>query len=361
MVVTTKHSLEEAARFSGLHKSQFSKMLQAHSTVAVSTLENLSKKQAKHVAKALQKCKGLPWKIALIVDSTLQHRASLHPENAKRFNHGNGFVIGHQWTNIVVIIHDMLIPLRPIPFSSQRYCREHALAYQTEHDLVIDYLRQLDLVDSIGSYDPRDVVVLTDSGDDNKKIETAIANKGWHFIIALGKTRSVKSATLALTTPQSKQWCHIATFFRNHRWLKWQTIRITTNGTKRKRMEFRARDTIGYLRYVGQVQLVCSELRKRPDGRRKYFACNDMRVTARQIILGYRLRWAIELFHKTVKQHLGFEDVATHGFASVMSHVHWVYCSYILLHLSPPGVSATHSVNSNTSLPTTKNVVCSRN
>src|SRR5262249_42977554 len=79
-------------------------------------------------------------------------------------------------------------------------------------------------------------------------------------------------------------------------------------------MEFRARDTIGYLRYVGQVQLVCSELRNRPDGRRKYFACNDLRVTARQIILGYRLRWAIELFHKTVKQHLGFEDVATHGF-----------------------------------------------
>jgi hypothetical protein len=340
MGVTTKQSLEAAAQFSGLHKSQFSKMLKAHSHVAVSTLESLSKKQAKHVAKALHKCKGLPWKIALIVDSTLQHRASLHPENAKRFNHGNGFVIGHQWTNIVFIINAMLIPLRPIPFYSQRYCRDHALAYQTEPDLVIDYLRQLDLGDYIGSYDPRDVVVLTDSGYDNKKIETAIANKGWHFIMALGKTRSVKSATLALTTPQSKQWCHIATFFRNHRWLKWQTIRITTNGTKRKRMEFRARDTIGYLRYVGQVQVVCSDLRKRPDGRRKYFACNDLRVTARQIILGYRLRWAIELFHKTVKQHLGFEDVATSGFDAVISHVHWVYCAYILLHLSPPGVSA---------------------
>ena len=37
MVVTTKHSLEEAARFAGLHKSQFSKMLKAHSNVAVST------------------------------------------------------------------------------------------------------------------------------------------------------------------------------------------------------------------------------------------------------------------------------------------------------------------------------------
>ncbi len=340
MVVTTKHSLEEAARFSGRHKSQFSKLLKAHSQVAVSTLESLSKKQAKHVAKARQKLQELPWTIAIIVDSTLQRRANLHPENAKTFNHGHGFVVGHQWTNIVLLLNDLLIPLRPIPFYSQRYCRDHKLKYRTEHDLVVEYIQTLQLEAYIGSYDPREVVVLTDSGYDNKKIQNAIAAKRWHFIIALGKTRSVKSATLALTTPQSKQWCHIATFFRNHRWLKWQTIRIPTNGTKRKRMEFRTRDTIGYLRYVGQVQLVCSELRKRPEGRRKYFACNDMRVTARQIILGYRLRWAIELFHKTVKQHLGFEDVATSGFASVMSHVHWVYCAYILLSLAPPGVSA---------------------
>jgi hypothetical protein len=340
MVVTTKHSLEEAARFSGLHKSQFSKMLKAHSPVAVYTLESLSKNQAKQVAQARQKLKELPWHIAIVVDSTLQRRASLHPENAKTFNHGQGFVVGHQWTNIVLLLNDLLIPLRPIPFYSQRYCRERKLAYRTEHDLVVEYIQQLQLEEYIGSYDPREVVVLTDSGYDNKKIQNAIAAKHWHFIIALGKTRSVKSAMLYLTTPKSKQWSPIATFFRNHRWLKWQTIRITTNGTKRKRMEFRTRDTIGYLRYVGQVQLVCSEPRKRPDGRRKYLACNDMRVTARQIILGYRLRWAIELFHKTVKQYLGFEDVATSGFDSVMSHVHWVYCAYILFSMAPPGVFA---------------------
>jgi hypothetical protein len=340
MVVTTKHSLEEAARFSGLHKSQFSKLLKAHSSVAVATLERLSKKQAKQVAHARQKLQELPWKIAIIVDSTLQHRASRHPENAKTFNHGQGFVVGHQWTNIVVLLNDLLIPLRPIPFYSQRYCRDRKLAYRTEHDLVVEYIQQLQLEEYIGSYDPREVVVLMDSGYDNKKIQNAITTKQWHFIVALGKTRSVKAAMRSRTTPKSKQWSHIATFFRNHRWLKWQTIRLPTNGTKRKRMEFRTRDTMGYLRYVGQVQLVCSEPRRRPEGRRKYFACNDMRVTARQIILGYRLRWLIELFHKTVKQHLGFEEVATSSFDSVMSHVHWVYCAYILLCMSPPGVSA---------------------
>jgi len=78
-----------------------------------------------------------------------------------------------------------------------------------------------------------------------------------------------------------------------------------TNGAKRTRVAYRIRHTMGSLRYVGTVHLVCSEPRKRPDGRRKYLACNDVKATARQIVLGYRLRWAVELFHKDVKMHLG--------------------------------------------------------
>ena len=339
MVGTTKHSIEEAARFSGLHPSLFSKLLKSHSRVAVTTLESLSKTQARQFAKALARRHGLPWKIVIIIDSTLQHRASLHPENAKTFNHGKGYVIGHQWTNIVLLLGDILIPLRPIPFYSKRYCQMHSLVYQSEHERVVTYLRTLDLEDYIGSYDRHEVLVLADSGYDNKKIEKAIGDKGWHFIIALGKTRSVTSQALSLTTPHAQQWCHIDTFFRRHRRLKWHTIRLATNGNKRKRMDVRVRHTSGSLRYVGQVELVCSELRNRPDGRRKYLACNDLRATARQIVMGYRLRWAVELFHKSVKQHLGFEDVATHCFDAVISHVHWVYCAYILLHMPPPGLS----------------------
>jgi len=339
MVVTTKHSLEEAARFSRLHKSLFSKMLQSHSKVAIATLESLSTTQARQFSKVLQRVNGLPWKIVIIIDSTLQHRASLHPENAKTFNHGKGYVIGHQWTNIVLVLGDMLIPLRPIPFYSKRYCQTHALTYQSEHERVVTYLRTLALEDYIGSYDRREVLVLADSGYDNKKIENTIADNGWNCIIALGKTRSVKSEALALTTRTSQQWCHIDTFFRRHRRLKWHTMRLATHGNTRKRLDVRVRHTSGSLRYVGKVELVCSELRNRPDGRRTYLACNDLRATARQIVMGYRLRWAVELFHKSVKQNLGFEDVATHGFDAVISHVHWVYSAYILLHMSPPGLS----------------------
>ena len=339
MVVTTKHSLEEAARFSRLHKSLFSRMLQSHSKVAITTLEHLSQTQARQFAKALTRINGLPWKLLILIDSTLQHRASLHPENTKTFNHGKGYVIGHQWTNIVLLLGDMLIPLRPIPFYSKRYCQAHDLAYHSEHERVVAYLRTLDLEDYIGAYERREVLVLADSGYDDKKIEKAIADKGWHFIIALSKTRSVKSEALALRTPTSRQWCHIDSFFLRHRRLKLDTMRLATHETTRKRMDVRIRHTSGYLRYVGKVELVCSEWRHRPEGRRKYLACNDLRATARQIVTGYRMRWAVELFHKRVKQHLGFEDVATHSFEAVLSHVHWVYCAYILLHMAPPGLS----------------------
>ena len=58
MVVTRKHSLEEAARFSGLNKSQFSKFSQYHTKVARSTLEARSKKQAKPFAKTRQSLAG---------------------------------------------------------------------------------------------------------------------------------------------------------------------------------------------------------------------------------------------------------------------------------------------------------------
>ncbi len=135
---------------------------------------------------------------------------------------------------------------------------------------MVEYLQKLHLEDAIGSSAPREGVVFTDRGDDKKKIPHAIADKPWHCLIALGKTRRVQSTLRALPTPKSKPWCHMATVLRQHRRRKWNTIRLTTHGTKRKRMACRTRDTMGSLRYVGQVPWVCSEPRQRPDGRRTY-------------------------------------------------------------------------------------------
>jgi hypothetical protein len=179
MISVRKHSLRAAADFSGLATSQFSRFLKNHTDVAVYNLDQLSKKQAKQFTAVLKPlAKGqLPWKVAILIDSTIEHRSSLHTDNVNRFNHGKGFQIGHQWTNVVLIINDKLIPLKPIPFYTKRYCREHNLKYQTENALVVQYIDQLNLKDYIGAHQPEQVVVLADSGYDDRKIQKAIIKK----------------------------------------------------------------------------------------------------------------------------------------------------------------------------------------
>ena len=179
MISVRKHSLRAAAEFSGLTTSQFSRFLKNHPDVAVYNLNQLSKNQAKQFS-ALIHClakRQLPWKVAILIDSTIGHRSSLHADNVKRFNHGKGFQIGHQWTNVVLIINDKLIPLPPIPFCTKAYCRKHNLKYQTENALVVEYIDQLNLQDYIGAHQPEQVVVLADSGYDDRKIQKVIIKK----------------------------------------------------------------------------------------------------------------------------------------------------------------------------------------
>lgn len=44
----------------------------------------------------------------ILIDRNLHGKSTLHADNAKKFNHGKGFVIGHRWTNIVLLINDMV-------------------------------------------------------------------------------------------------------------------------------------------------------------------------------------------------------------------------------------------------------------
>lgn len=339
MLPLRKHSLKEASSIFKINKSSFSKFLKNHSELAINNLNRLSRRKAKQIYKKYKPLmkNGLPWKIFVIIDATLHNRSSIYTDNSQKFNHGKGYVTGHQWTNVTLLINDIIIPLKPIPFYSKKYCKKHGLSYVTEADAVVKYINELNLEEFIGKHNPKDVAVLMDSGYDAAKIQKAIDSKGLVFICALKKKRTVKSEREYSLTNKTKGWQQIWNFFKNHRWAKWTTIRVPVKSSKKKRMEFRIRQIFGFLRNVCKVQLICSEFKKRSDGRRKYLACNDLKVKARMIVIAYRLRWHIEIFHKQIKMFLGLQDVAGKHFESVISHVHWVYCAYILLVLPPPG------------------------
>jgi hypothetical protein len=225
MLAGPKKTLSYAASVSGLNKSQFSRLLSEHVDLAVLSLKVLAADAAKAAGvdrKIL--VSGSPWTIAMIIDSTLHPRSSLHVHNAQRFNHGQGFVIGHQWTNIVLYINGIAIPLPPIPYLSKNECKRRGIEYKTEHAHVIEYLRSLDLSEFVGTYLPEEVLVLADAGYDNKLLQRTIIDLGWDFIAALKSSRSAQTEHETKNSPKASRRINVL-FRKVKRQAPWTTVR----------------------------------------------------------------------------------------------------------------------------------------
>lgn len=341
MIETRKHSLGSASELSGLGKPAFSKFLKNNTDAAAYALSDLSRKQAKKYSNILKIMKKSGWAVYILIDDTILNRSSLKSDNVQKFNHGKGYVIGHKWTNIILFFKGIIIPLPPIPYLTKKYCKNNKIKFKSSHDKLVDYLNNLNLYKYLGYHDPHGAAVLVDSGFDDKKIQNAILNKKWHFISALKNTRGLKSKAEYKKTGNAPGWDGCAEFFRKNRIIAWTTVRISTDSSKKKRKDFRVRHTEVFLKGTGKIIAVCSEFKKKRGGRRKFIACSDLKASPRQILTAYGIRWKIEIFHKHVKMHLGFEDIAAKHFSSVKSHVYLVYCAYILLQTGLPGISGT--------------------
>jgi hypothetical protein len=325
MVKAPKHSLSFASQLSGLHKSQFSRLLSKSREIALSNLDKLIRIVTLDFLSSRDPIlPGAPWSVAIVIDATIQKRSSRKARNAQIFNHGKGYVVGHQWTNIILIINGITIPLKPIKFLTKSERTARRLKKETEHECVIRYLEMLNLISIIGH---------------NKKIQSTIIDKGWDFICSLKCSRSVKTKYEEKNGYLSRRVDNI--FWACRKRAPWQTVRDHVNSWKgKKRKEFRARELLGYLSGVKHcVKLVFSEERGRRKGR-KYMACSNINVHLGLVVRVYRKRWAVELFHKDVKSSLGFEDVSCHDFASVEAHVYWVYCAYMLMRILFPNHSS---------------------
>jgi len=346
MIPAPKHTQAFAAQVTGTHQAQYSRLLGDHPDLARENLEHLSIARAQEIAEQGLRLvvKGGPWMVAVVIDATLHRRSSLHVHNAQRFNHGEGYVVGHQWTNIVLVLNGEVIALPPIPFLSKNECKRLGIAYQTEHEKIVAYLARLDLHRYIGEHDPGAVLCLMDSGYDSKEIQKAVFRKKWDLIGSLKCNRGVQTWTEGKVDPKRK-WIRVDEVFRTHRkQAPWQSVRddVKSGRRKKKRKEFRTRRLKGRLKDVHRVvSLVCSEKSKGKG--RIYLVCSNLDVPLGLIIRAYRRRWLIELFHRAVKNNLGMQDAGVQDFESQKSHVHWVYCAYLLLNAmeAPEGIGIT--------------------
>jgi hypothetical protein len=317
-----RRTLQGASDLSGLDSSQFSRLLSSHNSVALDELNRQCRRRLKSLLKHRKALvAGSPWKIALIVDATLHERSSRHSDNAQRFNHGQGWIVGHQWTNLILVINGQRVPLPPIPFLTEEKCNELGIEYKTEPTRVIEFLKTFDWKNFLPGISMKEILFLSDSGYDNKVLQRFILSQGWGFTGSIKKTRSVRTET--------QEWQSVAELFQKTRKIgPWQTIRHKANGGKKGKL-VNIRTLIGSLKGVpSNVAIVSAEKQNKE---RIYLACSKSNLNPAIIARLYKIRWSVELFHREVKSYLGFEDAGLVNFEAIHSHVLWVYLSYLLL------------------------------
>jgi hypothetical protein len=334
-----KHTLGNASDLSSISSSQFSRLLAGSVTTSELILSNLSAKSVKMITKTETDLSSvfakLPWKCYIIVDSTPQKRSASKSRNVARFNLGGGFWFGHRWTNVVLFINGHLIPLVPIPYRSKKECKVLGVEHKTEKELLCEYFDKLDLTKFFPGIKPEDIAVLLDAGYDAKKVQNKILSKGWDLLAAIGKQRNIyiKHAHPSHYGTQKSEIGVANAFQRFNRRVEKITCRLPKLHGQKKRKKFSVKRIHGSLKGVKNHEMVFLYSKTDRQEKVKYIACSRSNLPTWKIVQAFSFRFMIEQFHKEIKQYFGFEEVASHRFDSVISHVNFVYSAYNLLNI----------------------------
>jgi hypothetical protein len=301
-----KHTFEAAADVAGLDASRFSAIL--NSVIAPEVSRRVLNRAAR---RRLAKLKPIDGRYVFIIDSTIIARRGRMVENAQKYHHGSGFVNGHKFVNFVLLTPSGVIPIESVPVYTKKYCRRKGLTYRSEIEIVEGWLSSLKNSDALPKNVLTQSLFLLDAGFDAKVIQRGILALGANFLMALKCSRTVNGKK-------------VKEFFRTHRrWLPWKSIRLHVgSGSKQKRRKFSIRTaTQSNLKGVGPVTVVCSKAKSSAKKSTKYLATSDSSLTGRQVVVWYSRRWAIETWHRQMKQNYGFIDCKCARFSAVEAHV----------------------------------------
>jgi len=318
MLASAKHTQSNAAEISQKDASSFSNLLYGDTKESKATLNRASRRRLDKLMRLRKKIVAdQKWTVMLIIDSSLHSRSSRHVQNGQRFNHGDGWVKGHQWTNIGLLVAGQFVPLAPIAFYTKEECKSREMEYQTELEKVATFLRTINL-----PFSAEEIVVVADSGYDCKMLENVILSRDWDFIMSLKSHRTMSR--------NIKNWERVDNYFGDGRRPS-KSIRIVSyRGKKKNQREHEVKQQLGYLKDIRrQVKIVSSK--RSSDEKLKFLASSRLDCDIKSILLCYRMRWEIELFHRDLKSNLGLQHAGVHSFDALMNHVHWVYLSYHLL------------------------------
>lgn len=323
MLKSTKHDLRTASRVFGTDESNYSRMLSAPKTrqVARSCLNRAIRRRLAKIKKTDE--------IFLPIDATFTSRSGKKIQNKRKFRHGGKYFEGHQFTNFVLIINGDIVPLASVPLYSHEHCKALGIEYQSEIEIVTQWIEMLPESGLLPAEVMNKIHVLLDSGYDAKSIQNAINDIGLKF-------------TATITCERSVNGLPVKEFFKRHRHIPWRTIQVKPGaGVGQKVRKYRVRTAKNaHLKGFGEVTLFCSEKKSRIARKtsRKYIVTNDLSQSTRRAVINYSRRWAIEVWHKKMKQFYGYGDCRCKNFHAVEAHINFALSAYCINGLGDPNL-----------------------
>ena len=213
-----------------------------------------------------------------------------------------------------------------IPFSRSYYTREYCEAknrpYRTQTELAAERIADLPLPEGA------QVVVLGDTAFDAKCIREACAKRQYTWVVPLNPERVLagpkgtrpKGRSL-INGLKADQLVTIRLHAGKGPLVAQRRVRPWRVGSKVKPRTYYVQQRRQAVHSVGEVQLVFSTRTKptknQPVEVQKILMTNDLRVSAKQRVEWYALRWQIELFFKELKSTLGFHQYRFRKFERV--------------------------------------------
>ncbi len=222
------------------------------------------------------------------------------------------------------------------PYHTREYCRRHGLPHRTTAEAAAELIRELPLPEEAR------VVVVGDTAYDAQVIREACQDRGYSWIVPCNPER-------VLAGPKGRRPKVRSLLKDRSRWSR-QTLRLAPGqgpyavyrrlsphriGPKAKPRTYCVHKERRDVHSIGDVRLVFSttntQLRAATPDHVKILMTNDLRLSARQIVELYSLRWQIELFFKELKSTLGFHQYQFQRFARVVAWTELALTAFLYL------------------------------
>ena len=226
---------------------------------------------------------------------------------------------GHAFLLCVLRFRGVVIPWAARLWVPRKFCRsprgkELGLKFRNSSQLAAEVIRDF----------PKDLAsrfrvrVLFDCGFLNKTVVDACHDRDFRFISVAKSTRVFFPFVYSGKRRISSYGPGVV---RTHG----KTIQLPGS---RRPAKFRVAARKGYMRGLGLVQVVFSVL---SDGSFVALVTDDLTLSPREVVSGYRGRWPIEVTTKLLKQCLGLGQYQTTRYEGLIHHLHLCLISFQLL------------------------------